>query len=242
MVLGSMYLARGRKHKSEKVQVVKPKVPAKKVALNALKRVKKIEHNFEKKYFNGTYTTALTATGDVINLTAIAQGDTGLTRDGNDITLRSIRLLGRMQLTATSAGTVDGSVTQCYRLIIFQDKQQVGDADPAVTDVLLTASIDSVYNYPAVKDRFKILEDQLFTVGKGANRTQYGNGDILDVNPHNLWVFPTIKKAMYNGANATDQQKASVYMLLISDALVGLPSSTMVLAPSLSWQVAFNDN
>lgn len=221
---------------------IKKQAPAKKVAVQAIKRVKKLEHNFEKKYFNGSYTTALVATGDVFNLTAIAQGDTALTRDANDVTLRSIRLLGRVILTATNTSTPTGSFSQSYRLIIFQDKQQVADTDPAVTDVLLTATIDSVYNYPAVKERFKILEDRVYTLGRGKSVAGYGNGDILDVQPHNHWVFPTMKKMMFNGANATDQQKGAVYALLICDALTSGAGAEMVLAPSLEWQVCFNDN
>lgn len=221
----------------------KHKAPAKKVAVSALRRIKRLEHNFEVKYFNSSYTTPLVAAGDVFPLTNIAQGDTALTRDGNDITLRSVRVIGSVSLSSDVPQSVAGS--QTYRMIIFQDKQQVADTDPAVTDVLLTAGVYSPYNYPAVKERFKILHDKLYTLNPQGAIAQFDAGIRQHQRNHNLWVFPTVKKMMFNGASATDYQKGGLFMLLIVDNLqqtVMAGGADDVVTPNIQWQVSYNDN
>lgn len=241
MPMGSMYPHRKSSYKKKAVLVEKPP-SAKKLISNVAKRVKKIENQFEKKYYNSGYTTTMTAAGDVVTLTGIAQGDTASSRDGNDITVRSIRVNGYVSLRADSAVALN-CPPQLYRMIVFQDRQQVADTEPAVTDVLLTADLSSNYNYPNVKDRFKILYDKKFKLQVQAPCANATAQVAQDINGHDKWFFPSMKHLTYNGTTAADLQKGHVYMILITDALQALgASNNSVVIPALNWQVAFTDN
>jgi len=221
---------RGRKfHKYARKSVIRKSTRA--IAKRAERTVKKIQRGFERKYLNQTYSTTAATAGDIVPLTNVAQGDTAILRDGNAITCRSIKIQGSLQSSANTAP----DVVVWYRIIIFQDKQQVADTEPAVTDLLLTAVYPSVYNYPNALKRFKILWDKVYSFyphsGAWDGTTDNFGGQAFYVNK---WIFPTQKQILFNGAAATDFQKGTIYMLTIGSA------TTM--APNFEMQMCFTDN
>ena len=85
--------------------------------------------NSEMLHNNGTATISPDNTGTIIPLTSIAQGDSSSGRTGNSILLKNIFLRIAANNNTAQANTF-------YRIIVFQDLQQVGDTNPAVSDVL----------------------------------------------------------------------------------------------------------
>ena len=69
--------------------------------------------------------TDVTASGVVINLVNIAQGDTIATRTGNSITVKSITVEGIIPRSSTLALNVNAY----YRVVVFRDRQQVQDSN-----------------------------------------------------------------------------------------------------------------
>lgn len=207
------------------------------IAKRGLRVAKTLAKSRETKYSNQTYTTAMsTATGIVSLLSGIGQGDTASLRDGNKITLRSIRMQGDFHLPFSSAN----DYPTVYRVIFFQDRQQVGDTSPAVTDVLASAVYNAPYNYPSVQKRFKILYDRTFSQSPFIFATSApAIVNIGSTRPFKHWVFPTMKQIYYNGANASDTQKNHVYMLLIGQRSTDGSASSLV--PDLQFQIAYND-
>lgn len=206
----------------------------------ALKMVKQIKSNFEKKYFNLTGNQALANTWAVYSftttphLTYIAQGDTASSRDGNVISIRSIHLRGLVYFT----NDVNEAVS--CRILIVKDKQQVSDTAPAITDILDTTvvsnDITQMYNYPAQEKRFKILYDKSF--GMNINTLTY-NGSGINTGDRNIpfekWLFPKCK-VYYNGTAGSDIQKNGIYVYVFQTG------SSINTTLRLTGQVCYTDN
>lgn len=138
------------------------------------KRIKKIsareELNHIDTFFNGSATSA---TGLITLLNGCVQGDTNLTRDGNEIVMTSIQW--RVQYISDT----DLLTSSFVRHLIIVDRQPNGAA-PTLAQVLdssvITNQLHSPYNEDFQK-RFKILHDAVyelqpkvvagFTVGTG---------------------------------------------------------------------------
>lgn len=183
------------------------------IAKRAERKVKDIARAREIKYHNYTNANNMDTSGVIECLTEIPQGDTASTRDGNQVSLRSIRLTAKVQNDGTAG------ISSTYRIIVFQDKQQVSDTSPAVGDVLLSASPISNYNYPDVTKRFKILYDKLFTIRNDAfyNTSTTSATSLPGARVLRKFLYPTMKNAKYNGTTGTDYQKNMVYILYIAD-------------------------
>lgn len=117
--------------------------------------------NVEKKFFDNavdTFTPAIT--GQVLNLSSIAQGNDYNNRDGISVLLQSMLL----RLTISASGIACDSL----RMLIFQDNDQRG-TDPVTADLFEdTTNGLRLSNSPllhTVNKRFNVLMDQRIPIG-----------------------------------------------------------------------------
>jgi len=158
---------------------------------------------------NTIYTSSITP--------KVGQGDTNATRTGNSIFSRMIFAQGVFTLNASAD-------EDTVRVIVFSDKQQIGDTTPGVTDVLTSANINSPLNVLTL-GRFQILKDfkRTFT-SAGVNRGTY------------KFAIPMRHHVRYNGTASSDVQKGGLFVLLIGSQ----PTNT--LNHSAEWRLTFYDN
>lgn len=206
------------------------------IAKRGFRLAKTLASTREVKYYTSAISGNTTTTGTITSLLDIAQGDSADTRDGNQITLRSIRFLGSLS-NGDPSTLLTGNPSAIYRVILFQDKQQVSDTPPAVNDVLFSPDYASVYNYPNVVKRFKILYDRSFVINApGIHDTGItpATAYITCQKSWSHWLFPTMKNIKYNGTLGSDLQKGGVYMLMLGTSTD--PSFI------INYQVAYNDS
>ena len=110
----------------------------------------------EIKTLYNTGTTPCDTIGTISLLNGIAQGDTGDTREGRKITLKSIQLRGVDYVT-------DGTgKDQMHRIMIVQQLRPNG-AYPLINDILQATTISSLRNRYKIHD-FKVLVDKTITL------------------------------------------------------------------------------
>lgn len=177
------------------------------MAYKAFKGVKYIKGlvNAEMHHYDNTVSgLPISSTGSVALLNPISIGDNNSERNGNSIL--SKYLFGRLEFAKNP------SSTQTFiRIIIFNDKQQIGDTPPAVTDVLSSASTLSPLN-SFQSGRFKILKDMKISLD--VNKT---------ISSYKISVrLPFHSK--YNGTTGLDIQKNGLYILMISNEPTNTPS------------------
>lgn len=185
---------------------------AKTIAKKALKGVKALKAEKEKKYFDVDQAgQEIVTTGTVQSVSNVPQGDTSITRDGDQIQLKSIqaRLTWYMpQVLGAGVPVVVG------RVILFVDEQP-NNTIPVTTDVLVTAGPNSPLNLNN-RLRFRILKDKVFDMASGIATAQAIN------NPKSTKQMKMYKrinrKCVFNGAGTDIAQTNNVYMLFISSA------------------------
>lgn len=185
---------------------------------NVKKSVKKIQSKEELKFVDTPLAAvAIGTTPTLTLLNGVAQGDTALTRDGNDITATSIQFRG---FAASDADTISGEVV--YRHIVFWD-QQANGAAPTAAAVLDNSVITNFVNAPykrSTQKRFKILVDKTFVLKPQV---------LSPTNPGTEIIRPLFyckkKRALsrtvkYNGAAATiaEIDSNSLYSMWMSSA------------------------
>lgn len=177
--------------------------------------------NSEKYANDVSITSAIPATGTVVALTDIAQGDTDITRTGNSIFVRSVFLRGSLTSSADDAtGTV-------VRIILFSDTQQTSDTAPSAASVLSGVDIDAPLNRTTA-GRYNIMWDMMFNMP-----LQSDSG----VNIRQVKRFQSLRHHVrYNGAASTDIQKNGIYLLLLSNQATNTPT------PNLTARVMYHDN
>lgn len=164
--------------------------------------------NVEHKKFDGTHTATVgTSPTSIFNPTAIAQGDTDQTRNGNSILCKSLWVKGSVTLHASA------TVSQ-VRIIVSVDKQQTADTAPSFTDIIDPTFSDNIHaplNNETV-GRFTILRDFIVTV---------------DTNKP-VKEFKIYKKMLhhmrFNGALSTDIQKGGIYVSAVSNEATNQPT------------------
>lgn len=146
--------------------------------------------------------------GTLVNLNAIATGDTDSTRTGNSIYVRHVNASGSLEINSSATASQ-------VRCMLIVDKQQIGDTSPSVTDVLETTGSAfapfSKLNSETV-GRFSILWSRVYNLN-----TQ---------RPSVVW---SCRKTMrhhvrYNGSASTDIQRGCLYLLFISSESVNNPT------------------
>lgn len=140
------------------------------------------------------------SSGTVIALTDIFQGDRDFERTGNSVLLSAVNI----DLTMVKAST---PATTFVRYILFQDKQQISDTVPAVTDILKTPIYNDFINRDTA-GRFKILSSKVVTLT--------GNTPTRRVKTYHKFKGHHVR---FNGTSDLDIQRGGIYMLLLSDQI-----------------------
>lgn len=121
------------------------------LAKKAASGVVKYYLNPEYKFLDYTNTSSPSASGLVIPLAILTQGDQNTMRSGNEIKITSFLMRGTILKNNVAGNTK-------LRMIVFSDLSSNG-ATPAVADVLQTANQDSPLNR-VNGTRFKVWADQ----------------------------------------------------------------------------------
>lgn len=156
-------------------------------------------------------------TGTITLLNGIAVGDDFTTRDGRQVTIKSVQVRGRV-------GPVDaGMVFNKSRLLLVWDNAANGAA-ATIADVLNAASSQS---FPLVNNanRFTILVDRPFTIG-GFDTTATQAYSMAPA-CHDIEIYKRIDSVtQYSGTGATiaSVQNGALYMITIGDVAAGLGS------------------
>lgn len=190
----------------------------------------------EVKYTNSsTYNTALSTTMSNTFMLSIPQGDTALTRDGNKLWLKSLKVRASFKCSA-------GSTLQpcAVRMLIWQDNQQISSSDLTSGSVMLSNTYwNSLYNFPAGVGRAKLLYDRTFnasptSVGYASAGATPSSFDKYIITKFKVKGFrPNIE---YNGANGGDIQKNGIYLMLIKS------NSNYTVNPEIDWQIRYTDS
>lgn len=172
--------------------------------------VKKIVHDrvLEKKFAYQVYTNQeMDYDGHRHYLTQVAAGTGENDRIGRHITPQY--LTARLWLRATSSST--GTARAAWSVLLVQDKQQVGDAYAAATEIITdigTANAPMGLIKDANRGRFKIL------------RRWEGNFDISSQNGTYLNIYHKFNGFVtrYNGSASTDIESNGLMLLFVSSS------------------------
>ncbi len=186
------------------------KYTAKAIAKKALRKVNKINRNFEPKLFDVFFASAIDNVGDIIPLHEILQANTVDDRNGNQITANFMEI--RWSMTTS---TLASSLAVVCRLMLVRDKQQETDADPLVTAILQSAEPTAPLNRPLFK-RFTVLRETLFTLNNVGDNGRAG-----------VWKVKMNSNIRFNGPAVTDIQKNGLYFLALTDFAANEPTLTL---------------
>jgi len=179
----------------------------------------------EKKYKDMTIATlAANTTGAFQLMNGMQMGTTYNDRIGRRICVKSIYIRGIVgqEAAITTISSPINAPGQLARLIVFVDMQPNG-AVPALTDILFEATACAQLN-PNNRDRFKILVDKQWTVGRLTYDTTNGIGFADNCQ----WPVKKYKKmnvkTTFNGGNAGtigDIATGALYMLWVGSEPAG---------------------
>lgn len=186
--------------------------------------------NAENKFFDTTATSTAVNTTPAINcITAVPQGDTVSTRDGNSIKANSLQARFNFRWNGT---TIDTKSSQRCRLMIVRDLAPNSHSAPIINDILqYTSNAQQLMQSPLQmtnSKRFQLLKDQVYTqnneVGgitvdwyyKMAKQTKQVEKMSAKTDPHITW----------SGTGGTDYAFGHVYIILIGDIVSGSATAT----------------
>lgn len=181
---------------------------------------KAISARAEKKYFLDNQTAqSMTYSGAVYDLSEVPQGDDDVSRDGDSLYIRSVRVLGRM---ANAGGAVNH-----IRVIVFQWRD---DSTPTASSVLIPGYLGTVlaplslYTHDQ-RRKYNVMYDKKFTLDTSGKSTV-----LFDTG----YLFPTTKKISFTSGTTTGNDK--LWLLVVSDTA----SATY---PALNYvsRLTFND-
>ena len=154
-------------------------------------------------------------TGLIFPMADVAQGDTGVLRDGNSMNVFTVDLRWQMNLNVLD-------VSSSFRVLVFRDTRQVSGVAPVVLNVLQETRVISQLN-SVFRTRFDIMYD--FT------------GVINTAAPSVLGHFhkKVQVKVDFTGSGATNVTKNGMYVLVICNEATNEPSFTR------THRILFND-
>lgn len=124
--------------------------------------------NVERKYLDVTSTGFNTLGGaawTVIRLNGVPPGSTLNQRDGNQIRMKTLNIIGRIKRSDTALSTVK---QERVRMVLFMDKEPLTaglGSNPAQLDLYNSLSIDSLKAWSGIQEkRFKVLLDRTYKV------------------------------------------------------------------------------
>ncbi len=161
-------------------------------------------------YFNIStdFTSDPSTSGAVVNLTAIAQGDTDASRQGSKIRAKHIECSGVVTLNASATNSR-------VRMVIVRDNNG-STTIPAITDLYSTV-LRFVDGRPKLgtaqsNSRFSILNDRMIIVDAGHGLTQKF-----------FWSSSLDHHIYFSGTGATDEGKGHVYLFIASNEATNDP-------------------
>lgn len=186
------------------------------------RRIARIEGRQELKWkdtlLSGVEMTSDPASTQLVLLNGLSQGDTSITREGNNTTFTSL------QFRAEVFSTITNLVATFYRIIIFRDNQPNG-AGPLAGNLLdittITPYIYAPYNLKYA-ERFKVLYDYSGVINPQVELTVTAGAttEVMAVS-HKLKFrkkLSTITNyGLGNAGTVADISKHSFYILLMSD-------------------------
>lgn len=181
--------------------------------------VKKLQGlvNSEMFHNQGTGSTTIPNTGIITLLNGMAQNDTSSGRTGNSILMRNVMFRAIFTQNATAVATQ-------LRAMIILDTQQVSDNSPVLSDILESINVVSPLS-TASAGRFKVMKSWIFTLDDTKSQTK-----VIDY--YKQFRFHT----RYNGTSGTDIQKNGLYLVLLSDQSINVPTI------NYTWKVGYHDN
>jgi len=175
-----------------------------------LRRLVNVEEKFQDIYVsnspnNSTYTNTF-----VSHLSAIAQGDTVSSREGNSVKPLKLQIKGHVVMNASATYTT-------VRLIVVKDMRQEADVIPATSTIINTASgfvVNNPYNRDSDDARFKHLADVRLITSTD--------------NPLALFEIdvPLRGHIRWNGTLGSDIEANGHYLCAVSDQNTNLPTVT----------------
>lgn len=175
----------------------------------------------------------VTNTGNVIHISAIAQGSNVSNRIGDSINVTRIDFGVEISKSTDAPGPITAGVV---RFAIVQDKQQVPDTAPAAVDIWTSANPLTAFPNVAQQDRFRVL---YMSPVMSIPRMSLDTDTNVGIPTANNWVTGSVTcniTVEYNGTASTDQQKNGLYFVTLTDDAVG----TMDTSGSL--RISFTDS
>lgn len=160
--------------------------------------------NTEHKIIDADASANVTTTAQIILLNGVGQGDDNFQRNGRSIKMTSTYFRG----TAVKATP---ATTTFLRMMIVEDHQCNG-AIFGITDVLVTATIDSPRNVDEGK-RFKVLKDKVYTLNSDHPQIFIKHFSKLDDHVEFKGTVNTVASISTN----------SLYLVLLSTEAVDFP-------------------
>ncbi len=177
----------------------------------------KVYNGMQENQYHSLNTSTTSSTTPTFNaFTNIAQGDTNLTRDGNEILIKRVRLNFSMAAADT---------TNIIRLILFYWNN---DTTPAVEDLFIDGAGDVNSTLLNHNQNARILFDKRIALSStGANNVVLFSYDKK---------YKKGVKVEYNSSTSTDVHRNSLHLMNVSD-------SGAATHPALAWRgtIEFND-
>jgi len=154
--------------------------------------------------------------GTVFNLSAIAQGDTSATREGNQIRLKYITCTGTVNPNA-------GANASTVRIIVVQDTQMTPGSAPTVAQMVESADPRTLMTRTsATAGRFNLIYDRLFVNSLDVLTQQFRFFKRLDRKPY--------VKTTWTGGTTTDFQNGHLFLLALTsvDEIGGIDANVRV--------------
>ncbi len=181
------------------------------LALKGVRQLKKLI-NVEYKSFQTVVDASPDTTGNVANLSAVAQGDDADDRDGNKIRPFSLQIKGNLIIHTSAVATT-------VRFMVVQDRSGTTTA-PAITDMFASATVFAAgqpsLQTPQVNSRFKVISDNFYML-------QDNGQQVRQVNIYRKLHGHTY----YSGAAATDEGRNNYWLFTASNEATNVPLSSV---------------
>lgn len=177
--------------------------------------------NSERMYVDNSL-NFFSAKTNVVSCQQLVIGDLSGQRTGNSVLARSLYIRGYININP--AVTLSTRVS----VVLVQDKQQVSDTYPTVTDVFTSTDPEAQIKVGAsnnVGGRFKILWRKNYTLIPGQYPT-------INIDKY----FKLYSHIKYNGAAASDLQKNGYYLMVLTS------ESTNFVTMSGNARLGYHDN
>ncbi len=187
-------------------------LPRKSMTVSRVKRI--VNASREKKHHDEAIaSTEINTTGAIVDLLTVAQGDSDLTRDGDQLYLTNFSLKYYVNREANATGF------DIVRVLLFQWKPRDDEDVPTLAKVIST-SVPPMGHYGMDnKGRFKILYDKIHALGDA-------DGALSSITRNVSISKALLKKVQFNAASTDGYNK--VYIGFLGATATGVNASSIV--------------